>query len=149
MWERIVTKLLLFALACPFLVVGWIGVSLAANPNRYKAELEVPGEVEKLPKFQRGPLTGWYVYVYVGEERVVCANPTAWDGPKVITCTHVVAIDSEKAEPPVAQAVGPLASYVPEIPAPGEDPYTNMVLDEIDLLNKRLSFRTRNAERDR
>jgi hypothetical protein len=105
-------RLVYFTFACLFVAVAWIGITLAANPRRYKAELDPPGVVESLPKFQSGPLTGWYVYVYMRKERVVCANPQVWDGPKVITCSHVVAID-EMAKPGQAvPAGGPHAEAV-------------------------------------
>ena len=87
------------------LTIVWTGVVAAfSTPSRYKAELDPPEVVESLPKFHSGPLTGWYVYVYVDEERVVCANPGVWDGPKVITCNHIVAIDAEVPAPAAAEA---------------------------------------------
>lgn len=86
----------------------WTGVAVASSsePRRYKAELDPKGfQAVRMPT---GQLPGWYVYVYVGDERVICANPVVWDGPKVITCDHVVAIDAER---PVTDATtsGPWA----------------------------------------
>ncbi len=156
MWKVFVKRLLQFCAACPFLVVGWIGVSLAANPqrydeppDRYKAELEDFDRSlrEDVSPFQRGPLMGWYVYVVVGEERVVCANPKVWDGPKVISCTHVVAIDDDV---PTAEGGAPNAKLIPSIPAfvpDYGDEATEELRARIDLIRRRLTWDGRNDTR--
>jgi len=64
------------------------------EPVRFKAELDP--KAFRAPRLPTGQLTGWYVFVYVGDRRVVCANPVVWDGPKVMTCDHVVSIDGNR-----------------------------------------------------
>ena len=73
-------------------VVAW-----ANAPARYRAHLDPPGL--EITEFHNGRLMGWYVYVYVDGKRVVCANPTVWDGPKVVTCNYVVAIEPKGEMP--------------------------------------------------
>jgi len=77
-------------------VLFWAVSAFAAReePRRPFAHLDPPGF--NPPAFTRGELLGWYAWFYVGEQRVVCANPVVWDGPKVITCDNVVVVDQEK-----------------------------------------------------
>jgi hypothetical protein len=108
--------------ACPLALFVWVGIVHAmpqAAPERVPGWEPFP--VAELPEFREGPLTGWYVYVYVGGEKVICANPTVWSGPRVIRCTQLVGV--EKAEPEPAEPGGPVAEFDP----------ASIVFDEIDL----------------
>ncbi len=69
----------------------------ATGIERYKAHLDPPGW--ELTEFHGGQLMGWYVYVYIDGERIVCANPRVWNGPKVVTCNYIVAIETEGEMP--------------------------------------------------
>jgi hypothetical protein len=69
----------------------------ANAPARYKAHLDPPGL--ELTEFHSGQLMGWYVYVWIDGKRIVCANPRVWDGPKVVTCNYIVAIETEGEKP--------------------------------------------------
>jgi hypothetical protein len=84
----------------------WAAAAFAAReePKRPFAHLDPPDF--RPPHFQGGELLGWYSVFYVGERRVVCANPVVWDGPKVITCDNVVAVDFEKRPGTAAEDPG-------------------------------------------
>lgn len=86
-------------------VLFWAVAAFAAReePKRPYAHLDPPRF--NPPRFQRGELTGWYLALYVGDRRIVCANPVVWDGPALITCDNVVGVDNEKR--PGAEAEAP------------------------------------------
>jgi hypothetical protein len=131
-----------------FAAVATAAIGRSTSPKRYRADLDPP----KLQpaKIQPGRQTGWYVYLYMDGARVVCTNPFVWDGPRVITCDQVVTIDSDERQVPTARI-----EQAAPVPGP-ENPFfvptypdQDAALEEIDLLHKRLSFKTRNAERRR
>jgi hypothetical protein len=109
-----IAKLALAAAAAFCVGAAWAGlpgkaVAVAAikGPERYRADLDPPGF--RVRDFSRGELFGWYLYLYVGDRRIVCANPVVWDGPQVVTCDNVVAVDHETRPLPVAETADPLA----------------------------------------
>lgn len=80
-------------LCLDLIVVVIASLAWGAGVVRYKAHLDPPGL--ELTEFKTGKLMGWYVYLDVGGVRTICANPMVWDGPKVITCDHVVATEEK------------------------------------------------------
>ena len=131
-----------------FAAASTAAIGRSTAPKRYRANLDPP----KLQpaKIQPGRQVGWYVYLYMDGARVVCTNPFVWDGPRVITCDQVVAIDTDDRQVPTARIEQAAPAESPENPffVP-TNPSPDAAMEEIDLLHKRLSFKTRNAERRR
>lgn len=141
-WSAVVDAFIPWGLlAVFFLTIVRAGfVAAATEPPRFAAELDPFDIKESLRSVPSGQLLGWYVYVYVDDQRVVCANPMVWNSPKVIECEHLVEIDDEV---PRAQGgtPGPFAAYVPESVEP--DPQAQLVFDEIDAVLE--GFKPRDA----
>lgn len=119
MWERFVNRLLCFCAACPFLVVGWIGLSLAANPQRYSDE--PPAQLERLP---------------------TCTHIIAIDDEAPFRSAQ----DTAPAGPLAAAPSWPKTAVHMSYP-PGEDPIANELRAEIDLIRRRLTWEGRNDTR--
>ena len=128
-------------LAAALVLSAAVASAALAAPRRPFAKLDPPDF--KGRSFGTGELTGWYAVFYVSGRRIVCANPTVWDGPKVVSCSHLVAVDTE-AEPAAAEPTAPLpVNAQPIFP----DYPTEKVEAAVDLWAKRLTFQTRNATR--
>jgi integrase len=58
-------------------------------PRRPFPDDDPKGFMKKSRPFKRGPLPGWYIFVYTKQSRIVCKSPTVWDGPMVIECADI------------------------------------------------------------